>query len=130
MFRTIVALPVLLLVAACGGQGDKSLENAAAQSDPAAAAVLNQAAEAGVDPQNALAAAGQAAAANGAAPTPANNGPPSGSVQARPNLPGSPNRKDGTQPPDKMVVGQNTTGIAGSQEYRDRSGGPTNQPTQ
>jgi hypothetical protein len=108
------AVPALVLIlAACGQSEEASLENAAAQSDPAAAAVLNAAAENGMDPQQALEQAGQAAAANGAAGA---GGPPSGSVQARPNLPGSPNRKDGTQPPDKMVVGQNKTGIAGEED--------------
>jgi hypothetical protein len=102
---------VFLILAACGQSDEAALENAAAQSDPAAAAVLNGAAENGMDPQQALEQAGQAAAANAAA-----GGPPSGSVQARPNLPGSPNRKDGTQPPDKMVVGQNKTGIAGEED--------------
>lgn len=98
-----------LILAGCGQSEEAALEDAANQSDPAAAAVLNGAAQNGMNPQDALAQAGQAAAGNGAAAA----GPPSGSVQARPNLPGSPNRKDGTQPPDKMVVGQNKTGIAG-----------------
>ena len=59
------------------------------------------AAEAGADPQQALEAAGQAAAQNGAA---TDARPPSGTVQARPNLPDSPNRKDGTEPPDKVTT--------------------------
>jgi hypothetical protein len=74
------------------------LDNAANQSDPAAAAVLENAAENGMNPQDALEQAGQAAAGNTA------GGPPSGSVQARPNLPQDPNRPDGTRPPEKVVV--------------------------
>ena len=54
------ALPLLLL-AACGRSDEEKLQDAAAQSDPAAAEVLNGAAENGMDPQNALAEAGQAA---------------------------------------------------------------------
>ncbi|HVM37023.1 MAG TPA: hypothetical protein VM265_01345 [Sphingomicrobium sp.] len=106
-FRAVPA--IVLILAGCGQSDEAALQNAAAQSDPAAAAILNGAAENGMDPQQALEQAGQAAAANGAAAA-----PPSGSVQARPNLPGSPNRQDGTQPPDRMVVGQNKTGIAGN----------------
>ena len=95
------ALPLTIaagLLTACGGgqSNEEALQNAAAQSDPEAAAVLNQAAEAGVDPQQALNAAGQAQLGN---ELDANS-----TVQARPNLPQSPNRKDGTQPPDKVDV--------------------------
>ena len=87
----------LLLLAACGRQSDEeALQNAANQSDPAAAAVLNEAANAGVDPQQALEQAGQAAAANTDA------APPSGSLQAKPNLPQDPNRPEGGQPPAKV----------------------------
>lgn len=97
--RATFALPFLALLAACGGQSSEAaLENAAEQSDPAAAAVLNDAAENGMNPQDALEQAGQAAAQNQASP------PTSGSVQARPNLPQDPNRPDGTRPPDKVVV--------------------------
>ncbi len=100
----LLPLALIALLTACGGQSqEENLQDAAAQSDPAAAAVLNDAAEAGVDPQQALEAAGQAAAANASGAAPA-AGPPSGTVQARPNLPGSPNRKDGTQPPDKVAT--------------------------
>ncbi|MFC7537927.1 hypothetical protein ACFQPG_11215 [Sphingomonas sp. GCM10030256] len=102
--------PRLVLLAACGStEAPSNLEAAAAQSDPAAAEVLQNAAEAGVNEQDALAAAGQAqvqsrndtafgSVGDGSAPV-ANS-----TVQARPNLPGSPNRKDGTQPPDKVDV--------------------------
>ena len=88
----------LLLLAACGGQSDEdALQNAANQSDPAAAAVLNDAAENDVDPQQALEQAGQAAAAGNAEAA-----PPSGSVQAKPNLPQDPNRPEDGQPPAKV----------------------------
>jgi len=99
MLRPISASALLLLAACSGGQSsEETLHNAANQSDPAAAAVLANAAENGMNPQQALEQAGQAAAANGT------SGPPSGSVQARPNLPQDPNRPDGTSPPDKVVV--------------------------
>ena len=85
----IAMLPLLLGLAACGGQSnEEALEDAADQSGPAAAAVLENAAENGMDPQNALAAAGQAQVAN-------TTQPPSGSLQAKPNLPGDPNRPEG-----------------------------------
>ena len=92
--------PLLLLfaLAACGGQSDQeSLQEAANQSDPAAAAVLDNAAENGMDPQNALAAAGEAQVQNGTG-----TAAPSGSLQARPNLPQDPNRPEGGQPPQKV----------------------------
>jgi hypothetical protein len=91
------------LLAACGGKSnEEALQDAANQSDPAAAAVLENAAENGMNPQDALAAAGQAQAQ-----TATNDAQPDSTVQARPNLPQSPNRKDGTQPPDKVdVAGQ------------------------
>jgi hypothetical protein len=91
--------PLLLLfaLAACGRQSnEEALQNAANQSDPAAAAVLEGAAQNGVDPQNALAAAGQAQVQNNA------QAAPSGSLQAKPNLPQDPNRPEGGQPPAKV----------------------------
>ena len=105
-----VPLPALLLLAACGAsEAPSNLEAAAAQSDPAAHQVLQHAAENGTNPQDALAAAGQAQVQSGndTAFTSANDtsaAVANSSVQARPNLPGSPNRKDGTQPPDKVDV--------------------------
>lgn len=96
--RRLLPFSAILLVAACGGahSNEQALQDAANQSNPAAAAVLENAAEAGVDPQQALNAAGQAQIGNDVQ---ANS-----TVQARPNLPQSPNRKDGTQPPDKVDV--------------------------
>jgi hypothetical protein len=95
-----LTLALLVFTAGCGGQSNEELlQNAAEQSDPAAAAVLNNAAENGMDPQQALEQAGQAAAT-----TNADAGPPSGSVQARPNLPESPNRPTAGQPPEKVTA--------------------------
>ena len=94
--------PILLALAlaACGGQSnEEALQNAAAQSDPAAAAVLNEAAEAGVDPQNALEAAGRAQAGAEVLPN--------STVQARPNTAQDPNRPDGTRAPEKVDVATN-----------------------
>lgn len=124
--RPILAAAALLALSACGSGGvDEngpvgegavaSLENAANQADPAAAAVMRNGAArieaqgaAGnlSDPngavQNVMEQAGRAqVAASGNASATA---PESGTVQARPNLPGSQNRKDGTVPPDKIVV--------------------------
>ena len=98
--RLLLTFPALLVLASCGG-GDQSgndLTAAAEQSDPAAAAVLENAAENGTDPQAALEQAGNAATASTNAAT------DGVTAQARPNLPGSPNRKDGTEPPDKVTT--------------------------
>lgn len=98
--RVLAIAATLLAVSACSGgskQGGNDLQAAADQSDPAAAAVLENAADNGADPQAALAQAGNAAALEGNA---ASDGI---TTQARPNLPSSPNRKDGTQPPDKVA---------------------------
>ncbi len=97
----LAAMPALLLLAACSAQSDEdALQNAANQSDPAATALLENAAENGMDPQQALEQAGQAASQG----TAGNQGPPSGSVQARPNTREQPNRPEGGEPPDKVVV--------------------------
>ncbi len=97
--RILLIGAVFLGVAACSGGegGGNDLSAAAEQSDPAAAAVLEDAARNGTDPQVALERAGNAAALEVNA---ANDGV---TTQARPNLPDSPNRKDGTQPPDKIA---------------------------
>ena len=58
-FPMIIA--ATLLMSACGNSNEK-LSEAANQSDPAAAEVLNGAAENGMDPQEALQEAGNAAA--------------------------------------------------------------------
>ena len=109
-----------LTIAACGGSetqnpAGKELSDAANQSDPAAAAVLNQAAELGMNEQQALQMAGQAAAAN------AQGGDnTAGPVQAVPNTVQTPNRPDGTRPPAK---GTGTTNVPGLQQ-----GGEPRQP--
>ena len=96
MLRTL-PIAAFLSLAACGGtSNEEELRDAANQSDPAAAAVLNNAAEAGLDPQNALEQAGQAQVQNDT-----NEIQPDSGVQARPNLPQSPNRPNGGQPPQK-----------------------------
>lgn len=100
MLRSVCACAIALLIAACGGRSnEEALQDAANQSDPAAAAVLNGAAENGMDPQEALARAGQAQAQNDAAGT-----APSGSLQAKPNRANDPNRPEGGQPPAKVQV--------------------------
>jgi len=102
MSRTVpptVTFAAILLIAACGRSDEDSLRDAANQSDPAAAAVLNGAAENGMDPQEALEQAGQAAAASN---TPAV--PPS--AQARPNTATQPNPPQPGQPPEKLVANQ------------------------
>ena len=98
MLRLASATAVMML-AACGGRSDEeALLDAANQSNPAAAAVLENAAENGMDPQEALAAAGRAQVANGA------QGEPS-SLQAKPNLPGDPNRPEAGEAPAKVETG-------------------------
>ena len=104
--RFVLLSPAFALLIACGsgnsgeGNPDKNLSEAASQSDPAAAQAINQAQAAGASDQEALAAGGAAAAANDqAAAANAAEGP----LQAKPNLPDDPNRKeDGRTPPDKM----------------------------
>jgi hypothetical protein len=60
--RFPMILTVAELLGACGQSNEEQLQEAANQSDPAAAAVLNNAAEAGTPPQEALQEAGNAAA--------------------------------------------------------------------
>jgi hypothetical protein len=62
--RTKLTITSAVLLAACGQSDKEQLQEAANQSDPAAAQVLNGAAENGMDPQNALQEAGNAAAAS------------------------------------------------------------------
>jgi hypothetical protein len=96
--RRILPLVAFTLVAACSGKSnEEALQDAANQSDPAAAAVLENAAQNGMDPQQALEAAGNAQAGT-------NDVEPNSTLQARPNLPQSPNRTGGTRPPDKVDV--------------------------
>lgn len=99
IWRPITAIAILAL-SACGQerQGGNDLEAAAEQSDAASASVLRNAADNGMDPQAALEQAG-----NASAPV-ANTTADGISVQARPNLPSAPNRKDGTSAPDKVAT--------------------------
>lgn len=104
----------LILLAACGGNSEEDkLREAADQSDPAAAAVLENAADNGMSAQDAMDQAGAAQArADGAGDTTPNAVP-----QARPNLPQSPNRPSGGQPPAKVTVPANETVNVHSNEH-------------
>lgn len=118
--RLVLLTAAALALHACGGAetenpAGKELSDAANQSDPAAAAVLNRAAEMGMNEQQALELAGQAQVANAQAA--ANS---SGPVQAVPNTVQTPNRPDGTSPPAK---GTGTTNVPGLQQ-----GGEPRQP--
>ena len=88
--------PLILIAAACGQSNEERLEEAAEQSDPAAAQVLNEAAEAGIPPQEALEAAGEAQVQQ--------NVDVSSTLQAKPNLPTDPNRPPAGQAPEKIDV--------------------------
>ena len=93
----IIPIPILLLCAACGGQSDEErLREAAEVSEPAAAQVLNEAAEAGIPPQEALERAGEAQARRDI--------DPQSTIQARPNLPENPNRPEAGEAPDTVDV--------------------------
>ena len=107
----ILPVPMLLLVAACSGEDStaEQLENAAEQSDPAAAAVLNNTAEAlreqeGPAPpgtaQEALERAGQAQVQR--------DRETSSTLQAKPNLPRDQNRPPAGQAPEKIDVSGNS----------------------
>ena len=97
MLRMVAGLACLLLSSCGSGSDEEQLQEAAEQSGPAAAAVLNNAAENGMDPQQALELAGQAEAVNA-------DGGPSGSLQARPNSAADPNPAQAGQPPEKVVT--------------------------
>lgn len=99
MRRLLPAVAILLLTAACAqssGENASSdaLQNAAEQSDPAAAAVLENAAESGMNPQDALQQAGNAQT----------NVAGNVSVQAKPNLANDRNPARAGQPPEKTVT--------------------------
>ena len=94
----ITPFALLLLVTACGQSDEDRLQEAAEQSDPAAAQVLNQAAEQGMDPQEALERAGEAQVQRDVEV--------SSTLQAKPNLPQDPNRPPAGQPPEKIDVAE------------------------
>ena len=96
-FLTFTALPFLLTACGSSSEGSGSaaaLKNAAEQSDPAAAAVLDNAAENGMNPQDALQQAGNAQASVA----------PEVSVQAKPNRASDRNPAQPGQPPEKTVT--------------------------
>ena len=64
--RFPIILTAAMLISACGQSNEEQLEDAANPSDPAAAEVLNGAGENGMNPQDALQEAGNAAAASNA----------------------------------------------------------------
>jgi len=113
--RLLLLSPALVLLAACGSDAsdpDKNILNATSQMDPAAAAAVENATAAGVDPQNALAIGGAAQVGAPDAPSAADRGQPvPPQVQAKPNLVQDPNRKDGTVPPDKIRGTTNQPGL-------------------
>jgi hypothetical protein len=117
--RLLLVSPAFVFLAACGSganEPNNDIMNATSQMDPAAAAAVENATAQGVDPQNALAIGGEAATFENE-PSAADRGQPvPPSMQARPNLVESPNRKDGTVPPDK-------TGTSTGQPGNDQSPG-------
>jgi hypothetical protein len=120
--RLALLLPLTIALAACGGEGadaDKNILDATSQMDPAAAAAVENAVANGVDPQNALAIGGQAATTE-FEPSAADRGQQAmPQVQARPNLVQSPNRKDGTAPPDRMQGTTSEPGLLKGGQERD-----------
>jgi len=125
--RLLLVSPAFVFLAACGsGANDpnKNIMNATSQMDPAAAAAVENATAQGVDPQNALAIGGAAATFENE-PSAADRGqtaPPS--LQARPNIVQSPNRKDGTVPPDKATGSTKVPGLLkGGRETNDQPSG-------
>jgi hypothetical protein len=125
--RLVLLSPAFLLLVACGGageSGEKNILNATAQMDPAAAAAVENAVAQGVDPQNALAIGGQAATFDNELSAADRGQPVPPSLQARPNLVQSPNRKDGTVPPDKGTGTTNQPGLLkGGREVNDQPTG-------
>ena len=118
--RLLLISPAFVLLAACGSEAnnpDKNILNATSQMDPAAAAAVENAVQNGVDPQNALAIGGAAQTAAPDAPSAADQseGAVPRSVQARPNVVQSPNRKDGTVPVDRISTSPNGALPANSQ---------------
>jgi hypothetical protein len=101
----LLALLVAVDLAACGSGGQQGarnsveqLDEAAAQSDPAAAQAIEAAADNGATPQQALEAGANAQAAT--LPPATHPTPGSGAVGAKPHAPGDP------VPPPKVKTGQ------------------------
>lgn len=101
MRQIVMIAAVPLLLAACGRSDEERLHDAANQSVPAAAEVLNGAAENGMDPQQALEQAGEAAVQNGSAPN-----EQSGNLRARPNTAENPNPGQAGQPVESVPANQ------------------------
>lgn len=126
--RLLLVSPAFVFLAACGSgasDANKNVLNATSQMDPAAAAAVENATAQGADPQNALAIGGQAATFENE-PSAADRdqqAPPS--LQAKPNLVQSPNRKDGTVPPDKATGTTQLPGLlkGGEEKQPQPSGG-------
>ena len=123
--RLLPIAAIAVSLAACSNNQNpagKDLSDAANQSDPAAAAVIEQAERNGANEQQALQAAGNAAAMNDqAAAQRAQTGP----VQAVPNTLQTPNRPDGTRPPNKGTGSTDVPGMqmGGEPRYPQSSGG-------
>ena len=95
---TIAAVPLLL--AACGRSDEEKLEDAANQSHPEAAQILEGAAENGMDPQEALARAGNAVVEN------ESGNQRAGNLRARPNTAQNPNPAAPGQPVESVPANQ------------------------
>jgi predicted small secreted protein len=123
--RLLPIAAIAVSLAACSNSQNpagKDLSEAANQSDPAAAAVIEQAERNGANEQEALQAAGNAAAMNDAA---AAQRAQTGPVQAVPNTVQTPNRPDGTRPPAKATGSTDIPGLqmGGEQKQPQPSGG-------
>jgi len=118
MKRRLV-LPAYLALAACGGSepatnSAEQLDEAAAQSDPAAAAAIAQAAENGASPQDALAAGGAAQANTVGWAQPVGSG--GTGAGAKPHAPGDPvppPQTTGSPQRGAAEPGGNATGATG-----------------
>jgi hypothetical protein len=107
MKRTALILTAAIALAACGGNDDAientaaQLENAADQSDPAAAAVLDNRAQQVLEQNSTAPAQGALDAAGNAQVAVGNAGPMAPEArQAKPHAPGDP------VPPPKVKTGQ------------------------
>lgn len=94
--RKLVLIAIPLLIAGCGRSQEERLEEAADQSYPAAAEVLNAAAENGMNAQEALDEAGEAAVRN------MQSDNFSANLRARPNTAEQPNPPRAGQPVEQV----------------------------